>query len=528
MLDAVIAHYLEALTEREFDAPFEALLRVLGFTKINCLHGPFEFGKDFIAQREVDGVLLQYAVQSKAGDVDGSDWRSLRGQLEDLVLNDIAHPDFDATLPRQPVLVLTGRLKGGASASAQEYKASLERRHFRPLEVWGLGTLVEMLAGDARAALRGSLELELEELVIGARTGHATEAAVRRFAERWAVVPGRPEEVWRNCLQASVACEALLSSGRVDLAACLPLLLARELWRRSGCPAEMSDEGQRGVDLAYDLFRHYARELWQKARDADLSAEAIASARRDEMFFTTYPVWCSRIMEVIGLLGLDPRTETSEREAMRVFLRKLVEGHSGCSHPLSDHWAASLVPVCIFLGGTHSAVCQAWLTGVTKWTCDAYEGGVGLAPVHAGPEQEVTTLLGAAFDHVDVVPRRTSYIACVVLDLCAAFEWGELYDVAYNEFAACDVYPLVVEPAAEESTCAFLGEGGIVEVNAQYAESWPDGGDWRVAPHHWRAKDCFFMGRGDAWSGVAMGIAVRDRHLLCCVRALAEAVREAA
>ncbi len=56
MLDDVIGNYIDSLTEREFDAPFEALLRLHGFNDIHFLHGCFEFGKDFIAKRAEDGV----------------------------------------------------------------------------------------------------------------------------------------------------------------------------------------------------------------------------------------------------------------------------------------------------------------------------------------------------------------------------------------------------------------------------------------------------------------------------------------
>ena len=55
MLADAIGSYLDSLTEREFDAPFMALLRLQGFTDIHLLHGAFEFGKDFIAKRVEDG-----------------------------------------------------------------------------------------------------------------------------------------------------------------------------------------------------------------------------------------------------------------------------------------------------------------------------------------------------------------------------------------------------------------------------------------------------------------------------------------
>ena len=64
MLADAIGNYLDSLTEREFDAPFMALLRLQGFTDVHLLHGAFEFGKDFIAKRIEDGNQLQYTFQT--------------------------------------------------------------------------------------------------------------------------------------------------------------------------------------------------------------------------------------------------------------------------------------------------------------------------------------------------------------------------------------------------------------------------------------------------------------------------------
>jgi hypothetical protein len=44
MLNDVIERYLDSLEEREFDAPFIALLRGLSYWDIHFLHGSFEFG----------------------------------------------------------------------------------------------------------------------------------------------------------------------------------------------------------------------------------------------------------------------------------------------------------------------------------------------------------------------------------------------------------------------------------------------------------------------------------------------------
>src|SRR5688500_5881364 len=120
-LDDVLGAYLDAVSEREFDGAFLALLASAGFSNIHLIHGAYEFGKDFIARR--DGV--QYGLQTKAGDIGLAPWRSIRSQIEEILWNDIAHPDFDVGLERRAVLVTTGRLIGGAAADAQQYASTL-------------------------------------------------------------------------------------------------------------------------------------------------------------------------------------------------------------------------------------------------------------------------------------------------------------------------------------------------------------------------------------------------------------------
>ena len=93
MLDGVVDQYLTTVTEREFDAPLLALLRTAGFTNIHQLHGAFEFGKDFIAKRRDDGRVRQYTLQSKAGDLNLSAWRSVRSQIDEARLDEVFRPE---------------------------------------------------------------------------------------------------------------------------------------------------------------------------------------------------------------------------------------------------------------------------------------------------------------------------------------------------------------------------------------------------------------------------------------------------
>jgi hypothetical protein len=148
LLTDVIGSYLDSLTEREFDAPFMALLRLHGFTDIHLLHGAFEFGKDFIGKRVEDGQQYQYAFQSKAGDIKLADWGGCRAQLDMLRTNSVAHSNFDKSLPRRARLVITGRLVGGAPIAAQEYREHLKALGEAQFETWDRDSLVDKLAVD--------------------------------------------------------------------------------------------------------------------------------------------------------------------------------------------------------------------------------------------------------------------------------------------------------------------------------------------------------------------------------------------
>src|SRR4051812_43203654 len=108
MLDAIVANFVDTVSERGFDAPFLALLRARGFYDIHFMHGGYEFGKDFIAKLGEAGVERQYVFQSKAGNFNLGGWAAAAPQIELLRHSELAHPNFDSLLPRQAVFVMTG------------------------------------------------------------------------------------------------------------------------------------------------------------------------------------------------------------------------------------------------------------------------------------------------------------------------------------------------------------------------------------------------------------------------------------
>ena len=153
-----------------------------------------------------------------------------------------------------------------------------------------------------------------------------------------------------------------------------------------------------------------------------------------------------RLVEIIGLLGLIEEGESDRRKAIVDFLLRLFQTNPGTSHPISDHWAVSLIPPVLLLAAAgYRQQVRDILEHVIRWICDRYQGdNFGLAEAHSTPEEEVTYLLGTPFEHVTLQRRNASYTATVVLDLAAMMEMNELFELAINDFLAVNAMPPVI------------------------------------------------------------------------------------
>jgi hypothetical protein len=180
LADAVDA-FLEHAAERELDQPLLALLRARGYRELHFVHGSTEFGKDFIAQR--DGV--QWAFQSKAGHIGQGEWRQMTGQLDELRLSDLGHPSFRTDLPRRPVLILSGRLRGNATLAAQEYNSRARARAEPELDFWDRDRLLAELAEQPDAVLRGSVDGQLLGMLGAIDEPRVDLDAMELFSRRW-------------------------------------------------------------------------------------------------------------------------------------------------------------------------------------------------------------------------------------------------------------------------------------------------------------------------------------------------------
>jgi hypothetical protein len=256
LTDAIVS-YVNSLGEREFDAPFMALLRLQGFADIHFVHGSFEFGKDFIAKGIEQGKQAQYLFQTKAGDINRSTWSDLRGQIDMLRTDSLAHPNFDKNLPRKAVLVVTGRLVGGAPLAAQQYGEHLTALNELQFSIWDRDSLIDMLARDPICLSGSSLEL-LQ--ILGSQHDELNFSVLEKYSRLWIRTAWNVPNL-RDSLEAAVIASHCRRSNRLDLACYIALLLLRSTLATAHGEKPMPETARVAIMTAKAQFRHYALDF---------------------------------------------------------------------------------------------------------------------------------------------------------------------------------------------------------------------------------------------------------------------------
>ncbi len=145
MLRNVIEEFIANVSERGLDVPFLHLLPAMGFYDVHYIHGSFEFGKDFIAKKKVNGDDVQFVFQNKSGNIGLAEWRqNVSPQINEALYVQIGHPNYDDSIPLQVVVVTTGDLVGGAKISFHSFQESVLKRgaQLKP-QFWSGSNLIE-------------------------------------------------------------------------------------------------------------------------------------------------------------------------------------------------------------------------------------------------------------------------------------------------------------------------------------------------------------------------------------------------
>lgn len=450
MLRDVVGTFLDTLTERQFDGPLLALLAARGFTDVHFIHGQFEFGKDVVAKKadSETGVVRQYVIQSKAGDIGQPEWRAVRPQLEECEYNTLGHPSFDASLPRVAVLVTTGRLKGSAPADASEYKKSVAARGLADLEIWERPDLVDWMCDDPTVGVAGeAVQVDLLAILTSIHDQGVTDRRIEAYARRWLPPSGNAT---RAAVEAAILVNALVRVRRLDLG----LSVALQLFRATEQDGAMAEAARR---LLVDLCTGVVDQVEPLLGDPlDLARHTVS-----QVALVTYPVICCRVMEAAALGLALVRDAGAEADAAHFEeILAAVAHQPGSARPPSDLFAASVIVATVMLTTVRRPAAEEYLGRVARWLLDRHDddlGGLGLASVAEDEETTTARLLGGSLASTTLERRRSSYLATAVMDLALFLGAEPLYESLRENLSALQIIP---ESTGADETTAHWSRGG--------------------------------------------------------------------
>jgi hypothetical protein len=485
MQRSVFEGWIAGLNERGFDLPLLALLRSHGFYDVHFTHGQYEFGKDFIAKRVEGDRVVQYAFQSKAGDIGGGEWEAIFAQLFEAAGGSLVHPNFDASAFRRCVLVTTGRLKGKAFHSANNFKSTVASQ--AEFVVWDADYLLDLARGTNPDFPLRDLHPSIEHIVAEIQLGSLGSRTLLLGLERAAPpLPLQRSELHTASMESTLVIAALRRAG---MHLHVPLVAAH----LARLAAASSDAESAGVayEEATGLLRAAVDELlhmFDSALDSPQDFIDVVGGMFEQWF--TYPAACGFLGEFVAIALLHAR-RVGDRSAVTRYadaLLRLVRVQPGARHPASERFAVSTLAMSAGLAclGEWDAL-EAIIVEVTNWLCDHLEDdGVGLAGPYADPRREVENLMGACLDSVSLERQGESLLAVVLVEV--AGEWlPKMYADVVNDLLAVECCPTAVIPVELPGALFLNGGGTRMLMNAVYPPvpsrlPWHDQEGWAFAP----------------------------------------------
>lgn len=524
MLRNVLADYLDNVREREFDLPFLALLSAMGFHDIHFTHGQVEFGKDFIAKRQVDGVETQFSFQSKAGDITLAEWRNnIMGQMLDALLVGLSHPSFARELPHQAILVTTGRLAGNVSLGLQDLNRRItETYRLLPIALWDYESLLAHLEaygleGLYSATASGFVGYGDFYILYGrCLQGVISDREIENHSRQWL-----DEAVASDKRLLGAAIEAEIIAQKATQHGLLYEAIHAHLGTLRAVEAQLQSQND-VVELSrlVDVYRQAKLRLRTSCRAyLSLTRQRWTEAEKDLVQITRSPggmiiylVHCARIIEIAGSLYFLEDEEDAKSDLIE-FLMDFATREPGCAHIPSDRYAVSLVPpVIALIVSDHAEAARELIRRGTIWLCDHYQDGAGLAPIGATEQEETLILLGQPFSFIKQRSFYTSFLATALCDL-AAFLGGQLYSDVVNDIKAGRIAMQYWQ--AQDSLGLYRVDGTdvIVYPNIEYSDRMTQFDAFDFAEHIMHEPRAFrIVQSADPFALFSMMLLLRDRY----------------
>lgn len=515
MLESVIESYIDTLREREFDAPFNAILHGLDFYDVHCIHGTFEFGKDFVAKRKEGDTVFQYAIQTKADSVSLSNWRStIRGQLDSAVRVPLAHPSYDTNLRRKVVLCCTKKLEGSVNIETEAYRNEVRGIFDIDFEVWDGNRIIEFITSIGIGTLLHSTLKKsgrLLQLIGSIREDEATIADLRNYYAK-SLEDANTQAVWSGILEWSLLAHEFLMRNRAHDSYLCANFACCQAWYIFYKENESNPPDY--IEATEQLVLAYSDIVTAEAEHLLNDPDSLVSYHQYSTIVSA-PVILHRALEAISVEGIKAWLQHDEERYKRNadLVQKLMTQFHCVQHPISDKYSVSVWAITLFLlTQQRLEEARSYIRNVTIWLVDRYVTGIGLGNFDSSEYEEIKYLIGFPFEDPSISQRHDCLCAPIILELIILTDDACLFDAAHNDFRFAEMYfPILLTQDTHHQFAPSCSDG-VVAVNVEYPEPIDLVAPWPFAHHQeYFSKNRKFEDIGFPWIAFRTALACRDR-----------------
>lgn len=467
MLRNVIADYLSSIKELQLFLPFRQLLEAGNYYDIHLVHGGTEFGKDFIAKKNINGADTQFFFQLKTGDINLNRFRTeIKPQLLEACTNSLSHPNFDSQLPLQVISVTSGNLLPPATLDFQEFNNFLQNKlQLQPIATWEKDRLITDFLS---VGIEPFFALHRSPDNIGRFFQFYTQITndepldcfeIEDYTQKWLYLDwNAPVNKLQVFFESYFFSKVLLEKGRHYETVLVVSALIRVLLKNNKL-AEYYD----GIE---EYFRDIVALYCQVVNSGYDSSNPLLFEKTGTFAIFYYLLTCLKTLELLSLYIL---TSSKQDDDIKGLFLKLLDDHKGCYRIISDNYAMSVVLTglsLIKLGEIE--ILKKYLNNVCVWTCDRYQN-TGLSPIGSKLQEEVEQLLSEYLDGLSNFKNASSFTACVLLDFAYMLNDKEFYRAVANDLRAVEIVPEFYHILNEEALFTYSHESIVTSPDSDFS-----------------------------------------------------------
>lgn len=408
---------------------------------MHIIHSSAEFGKDIIAKKLDEGIPVQYVFQLKAGDVNLGKFRAeIQPQLLEASVNNLSHPNFDASLNKQIIFVTTGVIKPPATLAFQEFNNFIRTKYdLEPIHsIEKLGLVDDFVKHGIEPffALHNDPTLvgDFFDLYSKIRNNRALSTFdIEAYTRRWILTDGSNQINRLQIFLEAYLFSTLLDNNKQHYEAVLFIAALARFFLKNNLYSQHHEILREYVELIVSNMRKDIRLLYENKQ---LIADPASATGLLAIF--KYPKICLHILELLSLNNLLHEKSNPDLSAL---ITDIIDKERGWERPLSDNYAMSVGLVGLLLAKNGDIqLLEKFINNITIWACDRY-CNLGLASLGSTEDEEFEQLLSEHLEGLVCQRAKSSFLASVLLDLAFLANDPSFYESIANEIRATSIIP---------------------------------------------------------------------------------------